>query len=528
MNKIKIIPFLLFLFSYLCILGILISLIIKYYGFFSDYEYIWFCSKILTVKKLIEKNNNQNKVFYGYNNDGNQLYITNPKSYLNYLEFIEDSGCKKNYKICGILDTYGNKFCFPKNSDCPINDIMIDSPDEQSKYLGYNSYFYGSTGDKIYFKIGNVNSNVIVYWYTNFNSFPKYIDGNNFVLDKDAFYEIFGKKDDEDDEDDEDDTQEAKIGEDLKNIIKTSVNTHKFQQLINYINKKIKEDENIDTYFKKIYYNEYVKSYIGFRSIDDIEKFNTIDFNLYKSFFPNFKAVIFSFICGIIFLVSIIIFIGKIIINGMKRISNCFDKCDSIISVSSIIIYSLTFLGFFIYFIVIYAKTFNNENFEIAKSIKADKFIENFLKEFYEPFENTSLIIYSIIFFTLSAILYILAWILIPIMECLIKRNPNKNNNNDFNLYQRNTGNDNQRRIYLNYNMGTQNMNGEPIQAEIYQVTNRQLNRDETQQENNNMGEKNEEKKEIPQKANQDQTITKDNKEGINVEQIDDLIIDNK
>ena len=133
-----------------------------------------FSSKILTVKNIIENNNNQYKVFYGYNDAGKKLYIINPKNYLNYLELIEDNGCKKNYKMCRILDTYGNKFCFHQDEDCPINDIIIDSPYELSKYNGYDSYIYGNTGDYLFYKIGNVNSNIIVYWYTNFNSFPKY------------------------------------------------------------------------------------------------------------------------------------------------------------------------------------------------------------------------------------------------------------------------------------------------------------------------------------------------------------------
>ena len=163
MDKIKVISLLLFLFSYLCILGILISFIIKYYGFFSDYEYIWFCSKILTVKNLVNNNNNKYQVFYGYDDEGVRLIIINPKTYLNYLELLEDNGCKKNYKICGILDTYGNKFCFHQDVDCPINDIIIDSPYEASKYNGYDSYNYRNTGDKLYYKIGNVNSNIIVY-----------------------------------------------------------------------------------------------------------------------------------------------------------------------------------------------------------------------------------------------------------------------------------------------------------------------------------------------------------------------------
>ena len=517
MDKIKVISFLLFLFCYLCILVIFISFIIKYYGFFSDYEYIWFCSKILTVKNLVNNNNNQYQVFYGYNNEGKRITTPNHKTYLNYLKLIEDNGCKKNYKICGILDTYGNKFCYHQNSDCPINDIIIDSPYEASKYNGYDSYNYGNTGDKLYYKIGNVNSNIIVYWYINFNSFPKYIDGSNFILDKDAFYEIFGKNDDEDDDDkynddDDDDDNDNdkdkdKMAKALTNLVQSSINAHKFQQLNNYINKKIKEEENIDTYFKKIYYNEYVKSYIGFRSIDDIEKFNTIDFSLYKNIFPNIIVIIFSFICGFIFLIDIFIFIGRVI-NEIKGNSNCCEKCDCIFSYSSIIIYLGTFLGFFFYFIFIYKNVFNNESFKIAKSIKADKFIENFLKEFYEHFEKNSLIICSIIFFALSGISYILAWIIIPIMECYKKRNQNENNN----LYFKNMENDYQRRIRFNHYIVTQNMNRQPIKTDIYQVTNRQLNGDEAQKEdnNNNKEEKNEEEKEMPHE-NQDENKTKDN-----------------
>jgi len=517
----KIISLLLFLFSYLCILGIFISLIIKYYVFFSEYEYIWFCSKILTVKQIIEKNNNEYKVFYGYNGAGEKLVIIDPKNYLNYLELIEDNGCKINYKICGILDTYGNKFCYHDDEDCPINDIIIDSPLKQSNYVGYDSRNYGSTGNKLYYKKGNINSNIIVYWYTNFNYFPKYISGSNFVLDKDAFYEIFGKNDDEDDDNDNNDDDDDKMGEALSNLVQASINEQKYKQLINYINKKIKEESNIDTYFKKIYYNEYIKSYIGFRSLDDIEKFNTIDFSLYKNIFPNSGARIFSIICGIIFLISIFIFIGKLKneITTNSRNSNCCgcEKCDCLFSYFSIILYGLTFLGFFIYFIVTYSKVFNNESFKIAKNIKADKFIENFLKEFYETFEKKGLIICSIIFFIFSGISYILAWTIIPIMEYCDKKNQNENdnNNNNFYLYQKNMGNDYQRWIYFNHNMGTQNMNRQPIRADIYQVTNRQLNGDEAQKEDNQKEEKNEEEneeeKQNSQKENQDENINKDN-----------------
>ena len=76
---------------------------------------------------------------------------------------------------------------------------------------------------------------------------------------------------------------------------------------------------------------------------------------------------------------------------------------------------------FFIYSIVIYATVYNKESFDLAKSIKADKFIEDFLKEFYEPFESPKTIICALVFLSISAILFITAWIIEPIYKCCKK-----------------------------------------------------------------------------------------------------------
>lgn len=114
------------------------------------------------------------------------------------------------------------------------------------------------------------------------------------------------------------------------------------------------------------------------------KKFYTIDFSLYKSIFHNKTATIFSIICGIIFNIFIIVYFIKVFFCP-----ECINDYNCYSNVILIIIYSIIFFGFFIYFIVIYVKVYNNnESFEIAKSIKAEKFIENFLKEFYETFEK--------------------------------------------------------------------------------------------------------------------------------------------
>ena len=153
--------------------------------------------------KLIRKNNQYN-LFFDYSDEGKKLYVTKPKSYLNYLEFITDDGCKPNYKNCGKLDTYGNILCFPKNDECPINDIIIDYPNNKYINNGYSYYIYADTGYYFYYKKGNINGNAIVYWYVQYKSQPKYIDGSNFILDKEAFDEIFSGYDDDDNDIDDD------------------------------------------------------------------------------------------------------------------------------------------------------------------------------------------------------------------------------------------------------------------------------------------------------------------------------------
>ena len=44
--------------------------------------------------------------------------------------------------LSGILDTYGNKFCFPEDEECPINDMIITSSSKFNEYKnkGYIVY----------------------------------------------------------------------------------------------------------------------------------------------------------------------------------------------------------------------------------------------------------------------------------------------------------------------------------------------------------------------------------------------------
>ena len=56
----------LFLSSFICMFGILFTLFIYHYAIYTEYEYIWFCSKILTVKKMVKIINNKKSYAFAY------------------------------------------------------------------------------------------------------------------------------------------------------------------------------------------------------------------------------------------------------------------------------------------------------------------------------------------------------------------------------------------------------------------------------------------------------------------------------
>lgn len=116
---------LLYIILLLLMIAILLSIVIKYYTGFSEIEYVWFCSKILTMKKIIKDNKNE-KILYDI--DDTYLYYIDGSYYLDFLKNATKEGCPNNYKNCGLLDTYGNIFCLKQGVDCPMNEIILDSP----------------------------------------------------------------------------------------------------------------------------------------------------------------------------------------------------------------------------------------------------------------------------------------------------------------------------------------------------------------------------------------------------------------
>ena len=411
---------------FLCMFGITLAIIIKYYSGFSEFEYIWFCSKIKTVQKMVNKTSTKDRVFSHFQS-GDRMYFTS--HYVDYLGRIKEDGtCKNNYKTCGILDTYGNKFCISPGNNCPINKIIIDLSSRNSQYGDYQQISTQDSSINLYCKSDVLDSGIIASWIVQ-NSEPKYIDDNNLIIDKDAFNEIFkidddkDDKDDDDDDDDDDDNEKSfwqGVAEDAidgaidaaEEIAKNAAKLAKLQKLIDYIEDKMNDKDNIDKNYTFIGHNNYVKNYMGFENLEAVENFKNIDFSVYKKRFPNYASVALSITILCVFVIFIVVLIIYFIKNRTIEIAGYF-------LVIFVILYVASFLYLFIYSVVIFARDFRNETFKVAKSIRADKFIEDFLKEFYGPFDKATFIICIIVFLSISAVFFILFWVIEPISNCI-------------------------------------------------------------------------------------------------------------
>ena len=471
-------------------IAIFLAMIIKYYTDFSEIEYIWFCSKILTVKKMI-KNNNKiirpfSRIFRGERYYYTEIY------YMDLLERTSRGECLNDFKKCGIVDTYGNPICFPQGSECPTNKIIFDLTSKLSLYQENNYDYYPTDNSNLYFyyKRRDEESGIIAQWKSG-NSQPKYIDDDNFKFDIDAFYECFGRPDDDDDDDDYDDDDDDDDDDSISaeiiagsidfagDLIQNAVKLERIKKLLDYIDKKINEEANIDYNFTYINYNQYVKNYMGFENLEAAEDFNKIDFDAYKSRYPNYASVI----SAIIFLIAYFIFMIVVIIIFIKG-----GEISPTIIIITIILYIPVFLGFWIYSIVIYAKDFKNGSFEIAKRIRADKYIEDFLEEFYSPFEKTGFIISIIIFLTFSLLIFISLFAIGPIIECIEKR---KTTSSDRIIVYSNQNNARaQQNMNDNYNNRQYQLSTENNRIDINRVSNTNMRQNEA---NKNQPEKKDE-----------------------------------
>ncbi len=511
---------LLLLISDLIIIGVLLTLIIQYFFLFSTYEYIWISSKILSVNKIVENKKN-GEILYGFF-DSYVIFLK-----YNYADLLKNStkdNCQKNFKQCGILDTYGNKLCFNESLPCPINHILVDLKSKQREYLnkGYFSFnlFNESSDLQLYYTNNKIDNPVIVDIIYS-NSLPKYISYSNLILDYDAIKKVLSDKleiefgDFYAEYDDDGGLIKEFGGRVVEKSIdfastksKGNIKKKDLIQLIDYIDAKINYDENnIDKYCINIYGNYYVKNYIGFENHEKMEEFLKTDFSIYHTIFPNKTSVSFA--------ITYLSFLDLFICLYLQLCCDCRDnKCLDCCYALKLIIYWIIFFGFFIYFLVVYCKVFKNKVFSNIKSIKSDEFITNFINEFSSPFEKKTLILSCILLFSFSALLFIFNYFKESLIECIkeIIRNIEINKKNEITECRINS-----EEIQLNNK--AQNENKINLQSNKKNEKSEKNNQEEEKkiesenEENNNKEKQNEFQEELPIKEVKNESKKKNENE---------------
>ena len=140
-------------------------------------EKVWFTSKILTIKQIIENNNNTYSLV-DISAYGNITYD------VNYLDLLEDStknSLNENFKECGILDSIGNIMYIPNSQPCPINDITINVINDFKSVI-FNDY-------TLYYNNLISKDKSIVTKIIRSNERPKYISKDNFIFDNETYEE---------------------------------------------------------------------------------------------------------------------------------------------------------------------------------------------------------------------------------------------------------------------------------------------------------------------------------------------------
>ena len=394
----------------------------------KEFDYLWFCSKILTIKNLINLNHNS-KIFYTFPSPN--LIEGLSTNYKNLLKLVTKNGCIENYRPCGILDTLGNTLCIDEEYECPINDMIVDLSSKKSKYLALD-YEIGELSNslynyRLYYTNKNINGNssIILIRTEDDEEKPKFITYDNIIIDTDALKEVFGNMKLNENNNSYSNTDDAeilfKVGLKLINLDEIAdlsksfanniaeQNKKMFQKYKEYIMKNyIDVEGNYDIYYNHIGDNFYVKNYIGFKSKEDIDKFMNFDFNIYKKVFPNRVSAILACCCSIMLLFTLCALSFSI-----NHLNTKGWALYVIINISSI--HFIISLGFIIYSSVIYVQVYKNKEIEILKTIQSDVLINNFINDFISKFKNTKLIVSTIALLSSTFLLNIIGLIMLCI-----------------------------------------------------------------------------------------------------------------
>ena len=421
----RIISLVLKILSYSLLLTIL-AVIYKEKGTEANlFKYLYSVSKILTIKSLIVSSH-YSELLNDYSPSCKETTVS--LGYKTLLKLVKNKNeCINNYKPCGILDTYGNVLCIDEYIPCPINKIKIDHISKTYNYLSdnYKTCPLNNTSDNygIFYSNEYTDGNAIAIIIKTKDE-PKYITLNNFVLDTEEYNLIFSDLkllnsiadiftiDDEEKEEEEDDSDKAikifqviaeldggtnelelglKGGKLLASILKSQ-----YEQVVerfkNYVKNQIEilDEDNYDLFYDYLGDNFYSKNYIGFKSIDDINKFMRFDFDIYKKKFPCYMAAILA-------LVGLIIFAGLLFFLFICLAPSLIEKVYNyyVIIVLSLIYYP-TLIGFFIYTIYIYSVVHKSKTFDDLSSVQSDEFITKFIEDFISEFHKNTLIFCTI------------------------------------------------------------------------------------------------------------------------------------
>ena len=421
------------------------SIFITFFCCGNAYNYkqlLWIGSKTLTIQNIL-KNNMNNSYPLKSIQSFEKLNSRFDKNYDYLLKHSTKTNCELNFKRCGILDTYGNIMCIEEKESCPINEIIIDLKDKYEEYITKGFEFT---------KISKIPNNYYLY-YTNKSidkeiivnliyseEEPKYIKEDNLVFDFEKYSEYLSA------------TTTKSSGNSYFIGISfgggssggggggygigggggywRNLEILEGEEKINkFFDNKISEDKNIDNYYKKIYENLYIKNYIGFESYEQMDFFMNYDFRkLFFRRFPNLTSFNFTILSFIVFFILIVFSICRFMYED-KNINEPDPSDPGAVTCSKLAVsffYLAIFIGFFIYFLYAYFKIYKNKQFEIIKNIRADNFIKDFIDEIYERAKSKSLILSSIILFSISFFFFILTWLVRPVHLVYLKYKQNK------------------------------------------------------------------------------------------------------
>ena len=256
------------------------------------------------------------------------------------------------------------------------------------------------------------------------------------------------------------------------NISQTKIKLMQSSGLKEYIDNEFnKTDNNNDKNYTQIFYNIYIKNFVGFENAEQMDIFKNTDFTIYKSIFPHNIKILLVIVSEVLLVIFVIIYIRKLVEDEEESDNSICKEFEIFIIICGLSIYSLIFLYFFIYFINSLVYKFNNNNkFSELTKIKADKYIEEFIKEFLSKYNKKGLICCSITLFSLSFICYIISiFLYMKVIKIKTKVNVSQNDySKEKNIPYTNININNIEKIQINNNSS---------QLTSSQRSNRELNK---------------------------------------------------